>query len=79
MPAQAVCTPPPTHPLQTSVPERLVRRRLRLLARKRVPFHEKRFWLWAISLPPQAPLVRTMRSHSDLNCCLLLLLQGGVQ
>ncbi|GBF88045.1 hypothetical protein Rsub_00757 [Raphidocelis subcapitata] len=42
------------HP--TSVPERLLRRRLRLLSRARAPLHQKRTWYWAAAILPQVPL-----------------------
>ncbi|KAI8469876.1 MAG: mitochondrial K+-H+ exchange-related-domain-containing protein [Monoraphidium minutum] len=38
------------------VDPRLVRRRLRLLCRAGAPFHERRTYLWALSVIPQLPL-----------------------
>lgn len=43
--------------LQASLPERLVRRRLRLLAAKAQPFHASRLRVWAAILLPQIPLI----------------------
>jgi hypothetical protein len=43
--------------VQASLPERLVRRRLRLLAAKAAPFHASRLRLWAAILLPQIPLI----------------------
>eukprot|EP00879_Flechtneria_rotunda_P018681 GHRR01019604.1.p1 GENE.GHRR01019604.1~~GHRR01019604.1.p1 ORF type:complete len:226 (+),score=64.07 GHRR01019604.1:759-1436(+) len=40
-----------------SIPERLVRRRLRLLAAKAEPFHRSRLRVWAAALMPQLPLI----------------------
>uniref|UniRef100_A0A383VAC5 Mitochondrial K+-H+ exchange-related-domain-containing protein n=1 Tax=Tetradesmus obliquus TaxID=3088 RepID=A0A383VAC5_TETOB len=40
-----------------SLPERLVRRRLRLLAAKAQPFHASRFRMWIGILLPQIPLI----------------------
>lgn len=42
---------------QDGLPERLVRRRLRLLAAKAQPFHASRMRVWALALIPQLPLI----------------------
>jgi hypothetical protein len=41
------------------LPERLVRRTLRLVARRRVQHHQRRLLLWALAIPPQLPLALT--------------------
>jgi hypothetical protein len=41
------------------MPERLVRRTLRLVARRRIQHHHKRLVLWALAILPQIPLAIT--------------------
>eukprot|EP00775_Hariotina_reticulata_P003909 gene3909-4163_t len=41
----------------SSLPERLVRRRLRLLAAKAIPFHRSRLRIWSMAILPQLPLI----------------------
>lgn len=43
--------------VQASLPERLVRRRLRHLAAKAEPFHNSRLRVWSAAVVPQLPLI----------------------
>jgi hypothetical protein len=43
--------------LQEGMKQALVRRRLRLLAARRQPFHHQRFLYWIAALVPQIPIL----------------------